>query len=158
VRAVRRHAGRRDRPGDLLHRRVFRAARHAALTRVALAVVMCVLAAACATSRQYPHPLTGEVWGYLVTSESAPSPSMITYAADRPSCEFSRAMAQTGSGVPVPSQRAARCEPLSVLPYQEGADTVYWVFSTQNDAEQFAAGGNDRAFCANFRQEALKAL
>jgi len=128
------------------------------VTRGALVVVICVLAAACATSRQYPHPLTGEMWGYLLTSESAPNLSMVTYAVDRPSCEFSRAMAQTRSGVPVPSQRAARCEPLAVLPYQEGADSVYWVFSTQNDAEQFAAGGNDRAFCAQFRQEALKAL
>ena len=38
------------------------------MTRGALVVVICVLAAACATSRQYPHPLTGEMWGYLLTS------------------------------------------------------------------------------------------
>lgn len=126
-------------------------------TRIAF-VVASVLAAACATSRQYPHPLTGDMWGYLVTPETQPSLQMVTYAADRPSCEFSRAMAQTRSGVPVPSQRSARCEPLAVLPYQEGADSVYWVFSTQNDAEQFAAGGNDRGFCASFRREAVKAL
>jgi len=121
-------------------------------------VVVSVLAAACATSREYPHPLTGEVWGYFLTSETQPSLQTVTYAADRPSCEFSRAMAQTRSGVPVPSHRAARCEPLAVLPYQAGTDPVYWVFSTQNDAEQFAAGGNDRGFCASFRQEAVKAL
>jgi hypothetical protein len=125
--------------------------------RIAL-VVVSVLASACATSREYPHPLTGDVWGYFLTSETQPALQTVTYAMDRPSCEFSRAMAQTRSGVPVPSQRAARCEPLAVLPYQEGAEPVYWVFSTQNDAEQFAAGGNDRAFCTSFRQEALKAL
>jgi hypothetical protein len=126
-------------------------------TRVAL-VLAAVVAAACATSREYPHPLTGDVWGYFLSAENQPTLQMVTYATDRPSCEFSRAMAQTRSGVPVPSQRAARCEPLAVLPYQAGAESVYWVFSTQNDAEQFAAGGNDRAFCAGFRQGALKAL
>ena len=125
--------------------------------RLAL-VLASVLMAACATSRPHPHPLTGEMWGYLVTSENRPSLEMVTYASDRPSCEFSRAMAQTHTGVPVPSQRSARCEPLAVLPYREGADSIYWVFSTQNDAEQFAVGGNDRAFCASFREEALKAL
>jgi hypothetical protein len=125
--------------------------------RVALGLA-CVLTAACATSRPHPHPLTGEMWGYLVTPENRPNLQTVTYAPDRPSCEFSRVMAQTYTGVPVPSQRSVRCEPLSVLPYREGTDSVYWVFSTQNDAEQFATGGNDRAFCASFRQEALKAL
>ena len=125
--------------------------------RIAL-VVVSVLASACATSREYPHPLTGDVWGYFLTSETQPALQTVTYATDRPSCEFSRAMAQTHTGVPVPSQRSAQCEPLAVLPYREGADSIYWVFSTQNDAEQFAAGGNDRAFCTSFRQEALKAL
>ena len=128
------------------------------MRRVTL-VAASVLVAACATSsREYPHPLTGEVWGYLLTAESQPALQMVTYAADRPSCEFSRAMAQTRSGIPVPSQASVRCELLAVLPYQQGAEPVYFVFSTQNDAEQFAVGGNDRGFCARFRQEALKAL
>jgi len=121
---------------------------------------MGVLTAACATSSppEHPHPLTGEVWGYFLAVQNGPTRRTVTYAIDRPSCEFSRAMATTHTGLPVPSQRSARCEPLAVLPYQEGADSVYWVFSTQNDVEQFAAGGNDRALCTSFRQEALKAL
>ncbi len=62
------------------------------------------------------------------------------------------------SSLPVPAQRSAQCQQMAVLPYREGADSVYWVFTTDTKAEQFAAGGNDRALCTNFREEAMKAL
>jgi hypothetical protein len=125
------------------------------MRRMAL-VLVSVLTGACATA--HPHPPIGVMWGYLGTAANLPSVEILGYAPDRPSCEFGRAMAQTRTGVPVPSQLSARCEQVAVLPYRDGAESVYWVFSTQSDAEQFAAGGNDRSFCASFRQEALKVL
>jgi len=122
---------------------------------VALALAS-LLTAACATAQ--PHPPIGVMWGYLGPAANLPSLEILVYTPDRPSCEFSRAMGQTRSGVPVPSQRSAQCQRMAVLPYREGADSVYWVFTTDTNAEQFAAGGNDRALCTNFREGALKAL
>jgi len=122
-----------------------------------LLVLVSLLTAACATAR--PQPPIGVMWGYLGTTANLPSVEIFGYAPDRPSCEFMRAMAQTRSGVPVPSQVTAQCQQLAVLPYRDGADSVYWVFTlTESDVEQFAAGGNDRNFCTNFRQAALKAV
>jgi hypothetical protein len=122
--------------------------------RVSL-VLVSLLTAACATAR--PHPPIGVMWGYLGTAANLPGVEILGYAPDRPSCEFMRAMAQTRSGVPVPSQVSAQCQELAVLPYRDGADPIYWVFTlTEGDVEQFAAGGNDRDFCTNFRQETLK--
>ncbi len=125
------------------------------LSRVALALASLVTAA-CATAQ--PHPPIGLMWGYLGPAANLPSLEIVVYTPDRPSCEFSRTMAQTRSGVPVPSQLSARCQQMAVLPYREDADSVYWVFTTDTEAEQFGAGGNDRALCTNVRDEALKAL
>jgi hypothetical protein len=116
-----------------------------------------LLTAACATTER-PHPPMGAVWGYIAAPPNLPGVEVVGYAPDRPSCEFSRAMAQTRSGIPVPSQRSVQCQQLQVLPYREGADSVYWVFSMDPELEQFAAGGNDRGFCASLRQEAVKAV
>lgn len=127
------------------------------MKRVMLLVVSS-LAAACATAEPPSHPPTGEMWGYLATRPDAPSVEILAYAPDRPSCEFIRAMAQTRSGVPIASQRAVACQLLTVLPYREGADSVYWVFGVQSPAEQFATGSNDRNACATSRAEALKIL
>ena len=107
-----------------------------------LLVLVSLLTAACATAR--PQPPSGVMWGYLGTTANLPSVEIFGYAPDRPSCEFMRAMAQTRSGVPVPSQVTAQCQQLAVLPYRDGADSVYWVFTlTESDVEQFAAGGVD---------------
>ena len=64
------------------------------------------------------------MWGYLGPVANAPTLEILVYAPDRPSCEFSRAMAQTRAGLPVPSQTAAQCEQLAILPYREGGDPV----------------------------------
>src|SRR5262249_58911171 len=83
-----------------------------AASRVAL-VVTSLLAAACAST---PHPPTGMMWGYIGKSTDPPTLEIVGYAPDRPSCEFSRAMGQTRSGVPVPSQRSDQCQPLDPPP------------------------------------------
>ena len=117
-----------------------------------------LLPAACASSTPPPRPPTGEMWGYLAVTLNAPSLEIVGYAPDRPLCEFVRVMAHTHSGLPIPSQRSIPCEPLTVLPPQGAADSVYWVFSLQNGAEHFAVGSKDRSFCTSYREEALKAL
>src|SRR5919108_446631 len=118
-------------------------------------VLVSLLTVSCATVR--PQPPIGVMWGYLGTAANLPSQEIFAYAPDRPSCESMRALAQTRSGVPVPSQVSAQCQQLAVLPYRDGADPIYWVFTlTEGDVEQFAAGGSDREFCTNFRREALK--
>ena len=116
-----------------------------------------LLTAACASAPPIHSP-TGEMWGYIATPANVPNVEIVGYAPDRPSCEFSRATAQTRSGVPVPSQRSAACQPVVVQPYRDGADSVYWVYSTDPETELFAAGANDRGVCASFREEALKAV
>jgi hypothetical protein len=126
----------------------------APMRRIALGLAS-LFVVACATA-PVPHPPIGVMWGYLGTSASAQRSEIVVYAPDRPSCEFSRTMAQTPSGVPVPPQIAAQCEELAVLPYRDGADPVYWAFGTEND--QFAAGSSDRGFCAGLRETALQAL
>ncbi|HEY3097972.1 MAG TPA: hypothetical protein VGL14_03635 [Methylomirabilota bacterium] len=123
--------------------------------RRAALFLLSLLVVACATA-PIPHPPIGVMWGYLGTAANPPTLEIVVYAPDRPSCEFSRAMAQTRTGLPVPAYIAAQCEPLAVLPYREGGDSVYWVFGTESD--QFAAGGNDRGLCASLRQMALQAL
>jgi hypothetical protein len=124
------------------------------------AAVVCssLLAAACASSAPPPHPPTGDMWGYVVAADNAPNLEMLSYAPDRPSCEFIRVMAQTRGGMPLPAQRSVHCEILSVRPYREGADSVYWVFSLQTKAEHFATGSSDRSVCTAFREAALKAV
>jgi hypothetical protein len=126
-----------------------------AASRVAL-VVTSLLTAACATST--PHPPTGMMWGYIGKSTNPPTLEIVGYAPDRPSCEYSRAMGQTRSGVPVPSQRSDQCQPLQVLPYREGADSVYWVFGPDIDVDHFGVGANDRSVCLTLREQALKAF
>jgi hypothetical protein len=124
-------------------------------------VVFCaLLATACASSTTPPppRPPTGEMWGYLAVTLNAPTLEIVGYAPDRPLCEFVRAMAHTHSGLPIPSQRSIPCEPLTVLTPQDGADSVYWVFSLQNGAEHFALGSKDRSFCTSYREQALQAL
>jgi hypothetical protein len=65
-------------------------------------------------------------------------------------------MGQTRSGVPVPSQRSDQCRPLEVLPYREGADSVYWVFGPDVNVDRFGLGANNRNVCLSLREEALK--
>ena len=120
-------------------------------------MLVLALTAACATAPPI-HPPIGEMWGYIATPADHPNVEIVGYAPDRPSCEFSRAMAQTRSGVPVPAQRSVACQPVVVQPYRDGTQSVYWVFSTDPETELFAAGGNDRTVCASFREEALKAV
>ena len=98
------------------------------------------------------------MWGYITTFANLPNVEIVGYAPDRPSCEFSRAMAQTRSGVPVPSQRSAACQPVIGQPYRDGAESVYWVFSTDPETELFAAGASDRGVCTSVREQALKAI
>src|SRR5207237_10687475 len=124
------------------------------MRRVAL-VLASLLVVACATAPA-AHPPIGVMWGYLGPAANAPTLEMPVYAPDRPACEFSRAMAQARAGLPVPSQTAAPCEQLAVLPYREGGDPIYWVFGAESDP--FAAGGDDRGLCASLRQTALQAL
>jgi len=123
--------------------------RRVALVLASLLVVACAIAPVA-------HPPIGVMWGYLGPVANAPTLEILVYAPDRPSCEFSRAMAQTRAGLPVPSQTAAQCEQLAILPYREGDDPVYWVFGAESDP--FAAGGNDPGLCASFHQTALQAL
>ena len=123
--------------------------------RTVTLLLVALLLGACATAL-VPHAPFGVMWGYLGTKASAPTPEIVVYAPDRPSCEFRRTMAQTPTGVPVPPQIAAQCEELAVLPYRDGADPVYWVFGTEND--QFAAGSSDRGLCAGLRETALQTL
>ena len=123
------------------------------MRRAALAVV-CLLAA-CATA---PLPPTGMMWGYIGKIANPPNLEIVGYAPDRPSCESSRATGQTRSGVPVPSSTSDRCQQLAVLPYQEGADSVYWVFGPETDVEQFGIGASDRNVCLTLRDEALKVV
>ena len=131
------------------------------MERGALALAS-VLVAACATA-SVPHPPIGLMWGYIGTTAQPPSREIVVYAPDRPSCEFSRVMAQTRTGLPVPSQIAAQCQELAVLPYREGGEPLYWVFGTERDQSglernQFGAGGNDPGLCASLRQTALQRL
>ena len=123
-----------------------------AVSRVAL-VATSLLAAACAST---PHPPTGMMWGYIAKSTDPPTLEIVGYAPDRPSCEFSRAMGQTRSGVMVPSQRSDQCQPLEVLPYREGTDSVYWVFGPDINVDRFGLGANDRNVCLSLREEAIK--
>ena len=125
------------------------------MSRVAL-VVVSLLTTACATPT--PHPPTGEMWGYIGKSTNPSTVEIVGYAPDRPSCEYSRAMGHTRSGVPVPSQRSDQCEPLTVLPYREGAESVYWVFGPDIDVDHFGLGSNDRNVCLALREQALNAF
>ena len=79
------------------------------MRRIAL-VAASLLAAACATSSppEYPHPLTGEVWGYFLVVQNEPTRRTVTYASDRPSCELSRAVGTTHTGLPVLGERSGR--------------------------------------------------
>ena len=120
-----------------------------------LIVLSSLLTVACATAP--PHPPTGVMWGYFATPQNPPNLQVIGYAADRPSCEDSRAAAQRRSGLPAASERLSQCQEVTVLPYREGADSVYWAFSAGSGREQFTTGVTDRAFCANLRNESLKA-
>ena len=113
------------------------------------------LVVACATAPA-PHPPVGLMWGYFGTAPNAPTLEIVVYAPDRPSCEFGRTMAQTRTGLPVPSRTAARCEEVAVLPYREGGEPIYWVFGTESD--QFGAGASDLGLCASLRQTALQAV
>ena len=122
------------------------------LRRAALALVS-LLTAACASA---PPPPTGMMWGYIGKVANPPNLEIVGYAPDRPSCESSRATGQTRSGVPVPSSTSDRCQQLAVLPYQEGADSVYWVFGP--DVEEFGIGASDRNVCLTLREEALKVV
>ena len=123
--------------------------------RLVALVLGSFLVVACATA-SVPHPPIGVMWGYLHTAGNSPTLELVVYAPDRPSCEFSRATAQTHTGLPLPSQTGAQCEQLAVVPYREGGDPVFWVFGAEGD--QFAAGGSDRGLCASLRQTALQAL
>jgi hypothetical protein len=125
------------------------------LRRAPLAIVS-LLTAACATGP--PHPPTGMMWGYIGKLAHPPNQEIVGYAPDRPSCESSRATGQTRSGVPVPSSTSDRCQQLAVLPYQEGEDSVYWVFGPETDLELFGIGASDRNLCLTLREEALKVI
>jgi hypothetical protein len=123
------------------------------MTRVAV-VLASLLTAACATA--YPHPRTSELWGYFGTPPNPPNLELLGYGPDRPSCENSRAAAQERTGPGVSSKRLTNCQPVVVLPYRAGVDSVYWVFSAESGQEYFALGANDHNFCANLRNEMLK--
>ena len=123
------------------------------LRRAALAIVS-LLTAACATAP--PHPPIGVMWGYIGKLTNPPNLEIVGYAPDRPSCEYSRAMRQTRRGVPIPAQPSDQCQQLAVLPYREGADSVYWVFGP--DMEEFGIGASDRNVCLRLREQAVQAV
>jgi len=122
-------------------------------TRVAF-VLASLLIAACATA--YPHPRTSELWGYFGTPPNPPNLELLGYGPDRPSCENSRAAVQERTGRAVSSKSLTDCQPVVVLPYRVGVDSVYWVFSADRGQEYFALGANDHNFCASLRNEVLK--
>lgn len=117
-------------------------------------IVLCLLTAGCATAP--PQPPIGVMWGYIGKPTNPSNVQIVGYAPDRPSCEYSRAMGQTRRGVPIPAQPSDQCQPLAVLPYREGADSVYWVFGP--DLEEFGVGASDRNVCLTLRERAVQAL
>ena len=119
-------------------------------------VLASLLTAACATV--CPHPRTSEMWGYFGAPMNAPNLEVLGYGPDRPSCENSRAAAQERSRLGVTSKRLTDCQPVAVLPYLNGGDSVYWVFGAERGPENFALGANDHNFCAALRNEVLKAF
>ena len=123
------------------------------MTRVAV-VLASLLTAACATT--YPRPRTSEVWGYFGTPPNPPNVKLLGYGPDRPSCEKSRAAVQERNGPGVSSDRLTDCQPIVVLPYHQGVDSVYWLFSVERGQEYFGLGANDHNFCASLRNEVLK--
>ena len=117
-------------------------------------IVLCLATAGCATGA--PHPPIGVMWGYIGKPANPSNVEIVGYAPDRPSCEYSRAMRQTRRGVPIPAQLSDQCQQLAVLPYREGADSVYWVFGP--DLEEFGVGASDRTVCLTLREQAVQAL
>jgi len=123
------------------------------MTRLAV-VLASLLTAACATT--YPRPRTSEVWGYFGTQANPPNVELLGYGADRASCEKSRAAVQERTGPGVSPKSLTDCQPVVVLPYRAGVNSVYWIFSVEQGQEYFALGANDHNFCASLRNEVLK--
>ena len=125
------------------------------MTRVAV-VLASLLTATCATD--YPRPRTSEVWGYFGTPPNPHPPNLevVGYGPNRPACENSRAAAQERTGPETSSDRLTGCQPIVVLPYHQGVDSVYWIFSVEQSREYFALGANDHNYCASLRNEVLK--
>ena len=124
------------------------------MRRRAPLAIASLLTAACATAG--PHPPIGVMWGYISKATNSPNLEIVGYAPDRPSCEYSRAVRQTRRGVPIPAQLSDQCQQLAVLPYREGADSVYWVFGP--DMEEFGVGANDPNVCLTMREQAVQLL